>query len=67
MRFEFTSGDLHSSLWFRLNKHLEERRQELRTENDSMNLDERRTAEKRGRIAEITELLDSATNPGDTP
>ena len=66
MSFPFTSGDLNSPTWFRLRKYLEDRRQELRVQNDSPTLDERKTAEKRGRIAEITELLDSA-NPGANP
>lgn len=60
MRFEFTPSDINSSLWMRLRRHLEARRAELREQNDSMNLDEHKTCEKRGRIAEINELLDAA-------
>lgn len=68
MSFPFTSGDLASPLWHRLKRYLEEHRAELRAENDSIHLDEVQTAYKRGRISEITELLDAANpHPEDTP
>lgn len=67
MSFQFTPSDINSSLWHRLKQYLESRRSELRAENDSMTLDERQTANKRGRIAEISELLDAANPREETP
>lgn len=44
-------------LWRRMREHMETRRQELREKNDSMDLDAIKTAELRGRIAMLKEIL----------
>lgn len=54
-RFELKPEDIYSELWLRLSKHLEQRIASLRAQNDG-DLDERKTAELRGRIAEAKAL-----------
>jgi len=53
---ELTYHDKANPLWVRLEKHFTERLELLRAKNDA-NLDERTTAELRGRIAEIKAIL----------
>lgn len=51
-----------SELWLKLKKHYEERLAQMRRKNDN-DLNERDTAELRGRIKEIKELLDMERVP----
>mgnify|MGYP001574846979 FL=1 len=51
-----TEIEKHSAVWQKIMKHLEERLSSLRARNDN-DLDERRTARLRGRLAEIKHLL----------
>jgi hypothetical protein len=44
-------------LWIALRQHYERRLHSLRSQNDSMTLDPIKTAELRGRIAEVKALL----------
>jgi hypothetical protein len=53
----FNAGDFGGDTWRRLAHYLEARREHLRTENDG-DLAVDRTAKLRGRIQEITDLLD---------
>jgi len=55
-RFEISDGDKYSSLWVRLEKHLQERLANLREGNDKP-ADEVTTALNRGRIAMVKEIL----------
>lgn len=57
MSLVLNQADRDSGLWQRLKKHLEHRRDVLRKKNDSPLLDERATAEVRGRLAQLKELL----------
>ena len=54
-------GDFQTGTWKRLVKHLEDRLKDLRLQNDSTQLDERKTAVIRGRINEVKELLTLST------
>lgn len=65
--FTLTQVDKNSHLWRRLKRHLEDKRAELRAQNDNITLDERQTAAKRGRISELTELLALDEAPGVEP
>ncbi len=56
-RFELLPTDLVSSTWLKIEKHLEERLNNLRAKNDNENLKEHETAAMRGRIAEIKAML----------
>lgn len=60
--FELSLAERNSHLWQRLAKHLEGRLQKLRTENDT-DLTESRTAQLRGRIAEIKALMALGNEP----
>ena len=55
-----TNEDRASATWARLRKHLNDRRDALRTKNDQP-MSEAETAVLRGRIAEIKALLDLET------
>lgn len=55
-------NDLQSSCWIKLRRYLEDRQQNLRIENDSVKLTAEETASKRGRIAEIGEILELGEN-----
>lgn len=57
--FTFTQADRDSPLWRRLEEHMRERRDTLRAQNDTPK-PEQDTALLRGRIAELTTLLDLA-------
>ncbi len=57
MSLELSSTDLVSSTWLKIEKHLEERLNTLRSQNDNETLTEQKTAAMRGRIAEIKGLL----------
>lgn len=55
--FVLNQADRNSGLWRRLIRHLNDRRDTLRRQNDAFTLDAQQTAVVRGRIAELTELL----------
>lgn len=55
--FALSAADRNNPLWMRLKRRMEESRDELRNQNDSMHLGERETAFLRGRIAAFKELL----------
>ncbi len=55
--------DKHTPTWQKIQKHLTERLESLRTMNEK-NHDKRKTAELRGRIKELRSLL---TMDSDTP
>lgn len=57
MSLILNSVDTTSATWQKLRRHLVDRLQNLREENDSLKLSEAETAAKRGRIAEIVEML----------
>lgn len=52
-----SQADKNSALWRRLKKHMQAERDSHRRKNDSISLDERQTANLRGRIAQLNELL----------
>ncbi len=52
--------DRQSAVWKKIKKHLEERRELLRKQNDNPNLDFEKTALLRGGIREIGKLLGEA-------
>ena len=56
-RFKLSTLEARTPLWLALSGHLEHRLALLRAQNDSMSLGEAKTAELRGRIAEIKGLL----------
>ena len=58
-RFTLTLADRSRPLWLALAKHLNERRESLRRQNDAT-LPLEATEKLRGRIAQITELLSLA-------
>lgn len=58
-RFKLASSDKESPTWGKLRRHIEERMQQLRAENDGP-LDAALTAALRGRIAELKLLLATA-------
>lgn len=63
-------ADFKSDTWRRFTAELRLRLQDLREQNDSVTHDERKTAEIRGRIAEVKRLLDLADDSvgsGDNP
>lgn len=53
-------ADRQSAVWKKIKKHLEERRETLRKQNDSPKLSAEETAFLRGRIREIGKLLGEA-------
>lgn len=55
-RFSLNDLEARTPLWMRLRGHMEQRLAELRAQNDTP-LDDRKTAELRGRIAMLKELL----------
>lgn len=59
-RFLILESDKLGTTWPRIERHLKERLDELRVQNDAFSLDETKTAALRGRIAEITALLSAA-------
>lgn len=63
-RLDLTHEDLYSPTWAKLRDYYTARLAHLREENDSG--DEPNTAKRRGRIAEVKELLalDPTTRPG---
>jgi hypothetical protein len=58
MSLVLNGADTTSSTWQKLRRHLTDRLNNLREENDSLKLTEVETAAKRGRIAQIVEILD---------
>lgn len=56
-RFSLNDLEARTPLWMRLRGHMEQRLAELRAQNDNTSLDDRKTAELRGRIAMLKELL----------
>lgn len=56
-RFKLSPLEARTPLWIALSGHLEHRLALLRAQNDSMSLSEAKTAELRGRIAELKGLL----------
>ena len=61
-RFKLEAHDRMNPLWVRLEAHMRQRRDELRTMNDATAPIER-TENLRGRIAQLTELLALANEP----
>ncbi len=55
-RFSLNDLEARTPLWMRMRGHMEQRLAELRAQNDTQ-LDDRKTAELRGRIAMLKELL----------
>lgn len=55
--FVLNYADVNNPLWAKLKKHMEHELAVLRERNDSTKLDERGTAETRGRIAQLKELI----------
>ncbi len=55
-RFSLNDLEARTPLWMRVRGHMEQRLAELRAQNDTP-LDDRKTAELRGRIAMLKELL----------
>lgn len=55
--FALTHGEKHSPLWRRLLEQLQRDLAQLRERNDSVLLDPVATAELRGRIAQLKELI----------
>lgn len=60
MSLELTPADRNSALWQKIHIHLTDRLESLRRQNDN-DLDERKTARVRGRIAEAKLMLDWQT------
>lgn len=56
-RFKLNQIEASTPLWHAMRAHYERRLQSLRIKNDSMTLDPIKTAELRGRIAEVQALL----------
>jgi hypothetical protein len=56
-RFKVTPLEANTPLWLAMRAHYERRLHKLRTENDTMTYDATKTAELRGRIAEVKALL----------
>jgi hypothetical protein len=56
-RLKLNALEAQTPLWFTIRSHYEGRLAALRSQNDSMALDPAKTAELRGRIAEIKGLL----------
>lgn len=54
--FKLAASDRESQTWARLKRHIEERIETLRVENEA-DLDPSATAKTRGRIAELKSLL----------
>lgn len=54
--FKLTQAEKHSALWARLRKHMSERLEGLRAQNDH-HQPESQTAGLRGKIAEVKEFL----------
>jgi hypothetical protein len=66
--FALSSGEKQSVAWRRLLEHMKRERDELREKNDSPKLDPVQTADVRGRIAQLTELIGlDAPTPGVDP
>lgn len=61
-RFELAGHERTSPVWLRLSKHMEARLSELRAMNDA-HLPAERTADIRGRIAMLKELLSLGDEP----
>ena len=61
-RFELAGHERTSPVWLRLSKHMESRMAELRAQNDA-HLPPERTADLRGRIAMLKELLSLGAEP----
>lgn len=55
---QLSAADKQSTLWARVESHLERRLHNLRRQNDSLEIDEKQAAQLRGRIAEIKLLLE---------
>lgn len=62
MKFELTAHERRSELWSRLEAHMRERLDQLRQKNDS-HQPENTTADTRGRIGQIKELLALGLEP----
>lgn len=58
-KFKLDNDDIHSSTWAKLKDHIEKRIIELQAENNSPSLSEVKTAVIRGRIAELTRLIET--------
>jgi hypothetical protein len=56
-RFRVTPLEASTTLWIAMRQHYERRLHTLRAQNDSMTLDPIKTAELRGRIAEVRAIL----------
>jgi hypothetical protein len=56
-----TQGDIQSSCWARLVEYYKERLESLRAQNDNSTLTPEATADLRGRIKEVKDLLALAT------
>ncbi len=54
---DFTTADRHSALWAKFEQHFARRIESLRVQNDR-DMNGRKTAEIRGRIAENRAILD---------
>lgn len=54
--FELTQAELNSSVWKKIEGHLEKRLESHRRRNDA-SLDERKTEKLRGKISEVKQLL----------
>jgi len=57
MSFRLNSLEAQTPLWRTLKQHLEQRRDQLRSQNESTTLDATATAVLRGRIAELRLLM----------
>lgn len=56
-RFKLNQIEANTPLWFSMRAHYEARLNSLRIQNDTLAFDAIRTAEIRGRIAEVRALL----------
>lgn len=56
-RFRLNKIETLTPLWAAMRQHYERRLQNLRSQNDSTTLDPIKTAELRGRIAEVKAIL----------
>lgn len=59
---KLTEAEKQSALWEKLKAHFDERLQSFRKQNDQ-DLNERQTAEIRGRIKELKYVIDLETSP----
>jgi hypothetical protein len=62
MSFELTGTERHSGIWVSLERHLHERRDVLRKENDGPH-DAIKTAEIRGQIKALSALISLGKEP----